>query len=115
MTTLTDFLLARIAEDEAAARKSRPMGHLSRRDATKLWVDEDGGYAHVAVMSGRVLAECEAKRRITLQHGHWTGTNLKPDDGCISCDADEPWPCLTIRLLALPYATHPGYRQEWKP
>lgn len=24
-------------------------------------------------------------------------------------------PCLTLRLLALPYAGRPGYREEWRP
>ncbi|MEV8523155.1 DUF6221 family protein [Streptomyces sp. NPDC052000] len=24
-------------------------------------------------------------------------------------------PCATLRLLSLPYADHPGYREEWRP
>jgi hypothetical protein len=25
------------------------------------------------------------------------------------------WPCLTVRLLALPSAGRPGYRDQWRP
>jgi hypothetical protein len=39
---------------------------------------------------------------------------------CYSCsdkrgDDIEPYPCPTVRLLALPYADRPGYRDEWRP
>ncbi len=46
MTTLTDFLLQRIAEDEANARQGQRYGGIQ------------------AAVCTRVLAECEAKRRI---------------------------------------------------
>lgn len=45
----------------------------------------------------RVLAECEAKREI-----------LDVTRGTYSSD-------LVRRLLALPYADRPGYREEWRP
>ena len=43
----------------------------------------------------RVLAECEAKRQLIERVGNpdWAG----------------------FRILALPYADHPDYQQEWKP
>jgi hypothetical protein len=25
------------------------------------------------------------------------------------------WPCMTLRLIALPYTDRPGYREEWRP
>jgi len=28
---------------------------------------------------------------------------------------DEVFPCETVRLLALPYSQHPGYREDWRP
>lgn len=74
--TLTDFLLARVAEDE-----SEPA-----------W-DETSAISRY----GRVLAECDAKRKI-----------LAGVDG-------RPPSLSVVRLLALPYADHPDYRQEWKP
>ncbi|MEV5940656.1 DUF6221 family protein [Streptomyces sp. NPDC051994] len=55
----------------------------------------------------RVLAEVEAKRRIL--------------DGIAGADAEGAYITATftamdvLRLLALPYAGHPGYREEWRP
>jgi hypothetical protein len=76
--TLTDFLLARIADLEAMARAELNEG----------WEDI-------------VLAECEAKRRIVecATNMHTSGPDW--DEAC--------------RFLALPYADHPDYREEWKP
>jgi hypothetical protein len=47
----------------------------------------------------RVLAECAAKRRIVS----------------FAADLTEEGTDDLLRLLALPYADHPGYRQEWRP
>lgn len=80
--TLTDFLLARIAEDE---------------DAIDLAVEENRYWPYRLPSSAR--AECEAKRRIVG-----------------SCVEESPMEGAHIlRLLALPYADHPDYREEWKP
>ena len=65
--------------------------------------------AHIARHDpARVLAEVDAKRR-TL--------NLHPlrSDGRICNEDEDIYPCETVRLLALPYADRPGYRQEWRP
>jgi hypothetical protein len=91
--------------------------------------DEDEVRGHLGRSVGFRLAECDAKRRIIdlheegeeneLRHGHWEGHGSnehwirdEPND-CPVCDEYEP--CLTLRLLALPYADRPGYRAEWKP
>ena len=84
--TLTEFLLARITEDEVEA----PFIH----DGDK-WSD---GCA--CDFPTRWLAECAAKRRIVEWH--------QPDDVC-----DDA--CHTLRLLALPYADHPDYDESWRP
>lgn len=73
----------------------------------------------------RVLAEVDAKRRILDEHPPgvgWDGNNL---DGpvCRTCSEvgtdgglhGDPYPCTTVRLLALPHAEEPGYREEWRP
>lgn len=87
--TLTDFLLARIAEDETEAnvmlRQYREGGDV----ASRRW--------------RRVLAECEAKRRIVEEHREQAG------GGCDVCSRHE-YPCATLRALALPYAD-----QTWRP
>lgn len=33
--------------------------------------------------------------------------------GCAGTDGRSP--CPTLRLLSLPFADHPDYRQEWRP
>ncbi|TDD37855.1 hypothetical protein E1287_07300 [Actinomadura sp. KC06] len=52
----------------------------------------------------RVLAEVETKRRLIDQHVGYSGGG-----------DDDHWPVQTLRLLALPYASHPDYRPEWRP
>ena len=73
--TLTEFLLARIAEDEAEAREARVM------------------------IGTDAPPEGVVRRRIVKEWG-WSET-LNGDD--------------LMRILALPYADHPDYRQEWRP
>lgn len=73
----------------------------------------------------RVLAEVDAKRRIIDEHYVATGYDGHRADAdvCGRCAEDDqaggsvgdPWPCTTLRLLALPYSGRPGYRQEWRP
>lgn len=71
----------------------------------------------------RVLAEVQAKRRIIDLHQprgvqggppyHWTCTFC--DRAPAAWDNYTEWPCLTLRLLALPYASCEGYRGAWAP
>ncbi|MFD0687245.1 DUF6221 family protein [Actinomadura fibrosa] len=90
----------------------------------------------------RVLADVGAKRRIVALHPHttmrreigeehlrsmygpnWERRLIHLDDlYCRTCHVadgkitnDAGIPCLTLRLLALPYADHPAYRDEWRP
>ena len=64
------------------------------------------------------LAETAAKRRILAEHSP-DGVGM-----CRTCAVElkdghdrgkVEWPCLTVRLLALPSASRPGYRDEWRP
>jgi hypothetical protein len=107
--TLTEFLLARIAEDEAGAIN---YAHFEIRDGIP------GTYA----IPERVLAECEAKRRIVGEHQRTRRSQEYTYiegyiDPCITCGQVRPrkYPCATLRALALPYAAHPDYRKEWRP
>jgi len=128
--TLVDFLLARIAEDEEAARSAA-------RDNEPVWdsygTDGPTGLLELGVNEGgpeaaaehferwlpaRVLAECEAKRRIVDEH-----TCQCPDPNCGDCGAcsgdhhadPTPAPCPTLRLLAAVYVDHPDYDEAWRP
>lgn len=58
----------------------------------------------------RVLREVEAKRRLLYQfehHGNSVRATVAPSTGGV-------WDDL-LRMLALPYADHPDYREEWRP
>lgn len=90
--TLADFLLARIAEDEAWARESLPPGAVD--------YDVPGRYE-------RVLAECDAKRRIVE---HEAPGPRNQQHGAIKWEFVPP----VLRILALPYADHPDFDPAWK-
>ena len=142
--TLTEFLLARIAEDEAAAEAATAgpwwydptkVNSVDRGEAVfagkrgirATTIASTGPADDLASMAdaahiarhdpARVLAECEAKRRIVERH---SGTNWGAAPGdpypmmCDECQ-DALWPCPTLRLLSLPYADHPDYDEEWRP
>jgi hypothetical protein len=100
---------------------------------TELWDDEGALSMHPATAEfiaandpRHVLAECEAKRRIVEMHGFYQVQTA--NDGldwdyvrCGICDiadlapGEGNWPCPTLRALALPYAYHSDYREEWRP
>ena len=123
--TLTDFLIARITEDEAGA-KAAVLGHWDAIEGPSgdWWVE----HAHLADIAldlhgenarhiarhdpARVLAECEAKRRI-LESSSAKATALDritPGVGAVLANA--AW---DLRNIAAVYADHPDYREEWKP
>lgn len=97
MTTLTEFLLARIAADEDAAEHGR------RHNASTTYAQDN--YGCLLVDPKRVLAECEAKRWIV----EVSTTTVKSHGLCTRCVT-----CITVRLLALPYADHPDYDPKWR-
>lgn len=122
--TITEFLHARIAEDE--------------REATVAESEfAHGGYGSFS--PARVLAECEAKRAIIAQHEQWpvlvsTPPVLKQvadfvdnmtyratqqlawvtEREYVARFGVEPPTAPMIRTLAAVYADHPDYREEWK-
>lgn len=118
MSGLVEFLRARLDEDEAAAKAADPLlGHLV---AQVEYIDADvmtDGKHLDSHLPARVLAEVEAKRRIlddvlpTMRAdelriaGEW-GVGSEP----VREASDD-----LLSLLALPYADHPDYREEWKP
>jgi len=95
--TLSEFLLARIAEDEAAARECMGVPVHVLHGASR-GVAEFLGFGPTFI-----LAECEARRRIVERYAH---VLERGDSG------DARW---VLPLLALPYAGRPDYQQEWKP
>lgn len=124
--TITEFLLARIADDKAVALATMDGPHPNADKAgnwfvaaipyegigvSALPVGEFGSSSpateHMQRWSpARVLAECEAKRQVVesadlgIQYGGREGQDLG-------------W--YVLKLHALPHADHPDYREEWKP
>ena len=89
--TLADFLLARIAESEEYWRARRP------REIDRQSIDQ-------------VLTDCEAKRRIVDEC-----RNLLIVDKVYPGEAGGEAASVILGHLALPYADHPSYRDEWRP
>lgn len=147
---ITEFLLGRIAEDEAVARDAtgnrwavehHEGWYDSRRNVEHAWsvnsdepllqngrelaytrhpvaVDYDRDYnmpqggcalevdaGHIARHDpARVLAECEAKRRIVERHS-----------SCDDVSFGDASICPEIVTLAAIYADHPDYQEAWRP
>lgn len=126
---LTEFLFARIAEDEDVARKALAARVNSRTAyaqevATRtspLWTVTDssafgrllGARGSVEARPGRVLAECEAKRWITQALARVEALPLVLPKDMQFVSAREALTSV-CRFLALPYSDHPDYRAEWK-
>ena len=162
MSDLTEFLLARIAEDEAVARAIMAEGYSEGRwqwdmhrnapyrsalvdehDRVVLPPKDDDVFPsrnvaeHIARHDpARVLAECEAKRRIIAFHESWPvliqtepSLELTPETWVAKMTSDIAWltnaeyvkrfgtdPPTAPMLLAMAqvYADHTDYREEWR-
>lgn len=67
----------------------------------------------------QTLARIEADRQILAVHDVAWNVEVctvchRTDDGGDTLE-QEPWPCPTVRLLAVRHADRPGYREEWRP
>ncbi|HKY58324.1 MAG TPA: DUF6221 family protein [Aeromicrobium sp.] len=104
--TLSDFLLARIAEDEAGRHE------IHRESCDSYRPDANGDtFPCDCDMADRVLAECGAKRKIV---------EIATDQIRLGREARgwgnwEDMAYQTLRALALPYADHPDFDEEWRP
>lgn len=125
--TIVEFLEARITEDEDAARMAGDLEASVMRDPLALVISDRGAGERSAIgpnnalevrwlhhaskhMPGRILAECEAKRRI-VHISKYAADRVPPkNDGYAEARARE-----TLRLLAMPYADHPDYNPDWTP
>lgn len=115
MNDLVEFLRARLDEDE------------------RLWREQGSGQRRNGkTFAMRMLVDVEGKRRIIDAHARpheciaLTGSGVLPDD-YPGGRRGEPWelwepahtedhgPCFVLRCLALPYASHPDHRSEWRP
>lgn len=104
MSDLVEFLLARIAEDEAVARAFD--GIPSRAYETD-GLAASAEYVTVYASPARVLAECEAKRRVVERCAALADIQVRRQTRELAGD--------TLRALALPYADHSDYDEAWRP
>ncbi|MFG2090415.1 MULTISPECIES: DUF6221 family protein [unclassified Spirillospora] len=123
---LVEFLRARLARDEQIARacsgtpwKATPSGTVhtdAEGEPGFVASAENEAYAeHIARHDpSRALAEVAARRRIVddyekqawiLDQGHRTP----------GLEAAQAVRETVLRCLALPYASHPAYRDDWRP
>jgi hypothetical protein len=116
--TLAEFLLARIAEDEAVARQAHVWTAANQLAADREIALLSGPSLALAVrVLPRVLAECDAKRELIEYAGELAEIVDELDV------ARSPGLSAVVLLaqarilgdLALPFADHPDYREEWKP
>lgn len=126
MSDLVTWLSAQLDEDEQVARAASgdnwvrgfSMGYAFSQEGDVYAIAPDGTPARIAQGTrcgpdisaeqssehiarhnpARVLAEVEAKRRILAD--------------CAAAEVDRSE---VAKLLALPYAAQPGYRNEWRP
>lgn len=131
MNGLAEFLKARLDEDEQAARDAgadtwtaSDSGLYHEDASTQPGPFAVDGYGYLGAEGihiarhdpARVLREVEAKRRIMALHTIRSGTggDWDTDPAAICNECGGLYPCETLELLALPYADHPDYREEWR-
>ncbi|WP_328458649.1 MULTISPECIES: DUF6221 family protein [unclassified Amycolatopsis] len=130
MDDLIAFLAARVGARQAlimqAVNKAKA-GETMNRGETKVAVEQRvRGLVDLELdVVNQMINEIEATRRILLAHRttvsekvpgfplygseYWCETCHVPAD-----EAGSNW-CLTLRLLALPYADHSDYSERWRP
>lgn len=128
MSDVVEFLLARVAEDEAMARDCIEYGVLSEPgyrlyESILTPFPEDGVARDLADRFGpaRVLAECEAKRAIAAIHELAPSSYPDADRfpfGCSVCHFDDNMqfghgPCETLLSLARIWSDHPDFDPAW--
>lgn len=140
---ITEFLLARIAEDEALADDMfgvkispeggavniawRPVTNVMPPNLTQMYAHVDGGATLTFTLHPAphmLRAECAAKRAIVDEHElvPQTYENRRTPTHDVGCNLCAEWdglitpdgPCRTLRFLAAVYADHPDYDQAWR-
>ncbi|HEY3437335.1 MAG TPA: DUF6221 family protein [Actinotalea sp.] len=100
MGDLTEFLLARITDDETWARQTIAM-------EGELWPVRPEGWRWS--LGPRGLAECKAKRRIIVESVAHAPTGRKTDT---ASPVGSLW--IVLCALASVYADHPDFDAGWR-
>ena len=103
MSEIAEFILARIAEEEHAAREAMRRG----REASAM------------LSPARLLAFCASRRQLVALHEMHVDAQdasvlLDGESGsCRAGQSERTYLCPTLRLLALPYIDHVDYNAAW--
>lgn len=108
--TLTDFLLARIEDDEALAQDALERGFGGWEWLADAGINFEARTHIVAWHPARVLAEAEAKRRIVERYR----AIAEGGGGTAALAFHEQGLFEALTFLATAYAGHPDYRDEWR-
>ncbi|MEU6507915.1 DUF6221 family protein [Streptomyces sp. NPDC046942] len=134
MTAIEAFLRARFEEEERVARDAiagapGAVWGVMADEIEQVLISRHGATTHTPMVQfgaddpvkllthvarhdpDRVLRELAAKRTLTEEH------TAQGDGLCRTCRRGERprSPCATLRLLAVPFADHPGYDDSWRP
>jgi hypothetical protein len=119
---LDEFLLARIAEDKRVATDAAAAAEDRGHDPSAAGPDGPVAEHRARFDPARVLAECSAKRRMVLacreSRPDLQFLGARPEglgDFPLTPRDQQQLAALTLALLALPYADHRDYQQEWRP
>ena len=120
---LDEFLLARIAEDKRVATDAAEVAGEEWTEGVGAGIAERREAEHVARFDpARVHAECTAKRGMVLAcresrpDMQFLGSRPRGrEDFPLQPRDQHQLAALALALLALPYAGHRDYREEWRP
>jgi hypothetical protein len=107
------FLNSRLdeAEDRANALRQTRFGRASFPAPTRE-AEATRDFMPYEITGTELLADVEAKRLIVALHSVNVSAPKRRES---VCERDmEDMPCDTLRLLAMPYASHEHYREEWR-
>lgn len=99
---LVRFLLARVDDDETEVKK------LARGQARGVPLGA-GGSTQGLLTLNRLRAECASKRQLIGTLQHLLVLRDQPSEKPVRDAAAQ-----MLQALALPYADHVGYRQDWQ-
>ncbi|MBF6540768.1 hypothetical protein IU418_26530 [Nocardia farcinica] len=130
MSNIVTFIEARLAEDEAAARKAADFPYDAPSDAP--WVSMQLRVRRGVAMTSdehfarhdpaRVLRQAGVLRALVAGHDRdeWFEFDDETTGSCKACSSYCPecrslvrWPCGTLRMVAGVWRNHPDYRPEW--
>ena len=115
--TLVEFLRARL-DDEAAEIAKQPDGE-GEFEGIGLWSSGDvlSNTSYLIINKSRALRDVEAKRRIVdlYEVAELASDVTKGSDLNNAASRLHRTYGRAVRLLALPYADHPSFKEEWRP